>query len=80
MSRRTRKRLSCLAEVRRCRAIVGAGTSADAQLAIFDAHNATSHSSTQSARSNAVDRLDRRGHVAAKLKIELDFNVANVFQ
>jgi glutamate---cysteine ligase / carboxylate-amine ligase len=30
--------LNCLAEVRRCRAIVGAGTSADAQLAIFDAH------------------------------------------
>ena len=30
--------LECLSEVIRCRAIVGAGTSADAQLAIFDAH------------------------------------------
>ena len=30
--------LECLSEVTRCRAIVGAGTSADAQLAIFDAH------------------------------------------
>jgi glutamate---cysteine ligase / carboxylate-amine ligase len=30
--------LGCLAEVMRCRAIVSAGTSADAQLAIFDAH------------------------------------------
>ncbi len=30
--------LNCTAEIGRCRAIVGAGTSADAQLAIFDAH------------------------------------------
>ena len=30
--------LDCVAEVARCRAIVGGGTSADAQLAIFDAH------------------------------------------
>jgi carboxylate-amine ligase len=30
--------LDCAAEIRRCRAIVGAGTSADAQLAVFDAH------------------------------------------
>jgi carboxylate-amine ligase len=30
--------LGCLNEVKRCRSIVGAGTSADAQLAIFDAH------------------------------------------
>jgi carboxylate-amine ligase len=30
--------LGCTAEIRRCRAIVGAGTSADAQLAVFEAH------------------------------------------
>jgi carboxylate-amine ligase len=32
--------LDCAAEIRRCRAIVDAGTSADAQLAVFDAHKA----------------------------------------
>jgi carboxylate-amine ligase len=31
--------LGCTAEIRRCRAIVGSGTSADAQLAVFEAHN-----------------------------------------
>jgi len=30
--------LGCAAELNRCRAIVGAGTSADAQLAVFEAH------------------------------------------
>jgi carboxylate-amine ligase len=30
--------LDCAAEIRRCRAIVSAGTSADAQLAVFEAH------------------------------------------
>jgi len=30
--------LGCSAEINRCRAIVGAGTSADAQLAVFEAH------------------------------------------
>src|SRR3984893_13039449 len=30
--------LGCAAEINRCRAIVGAGTSADAQLAVFEAH------------------------------------------
>src|SRR6516225_296646 len=30
--------LGCTAEIDRCRAIVGAGTSADAQLAVFEAH------------------------------------------
>jgi carboxylate-amine ligase len=30
--------LDCAAEIRRCRTIVGAGTSADAQLAVFEAH------------------------------------------
>ena len=30
--------LGCTAEIRRCRAIVGSGTSADAQLAVFEAH------------------------------------------
>jgi glutamate---cysteine ligase / carboxylate-amine ligase len=30
--------LGCAAEISRCRAIVGSGTSADAQLAVFDAH------------------------------------------
>ncbi len=30
--------LGCAAEIRRCRAIVGAGTSADAQLAVYEAH------------------------------------------
>ena len=30
--------LGCTAEINRCRAIVGAGTSADAQLAVFEAH------------------------------------------
>src|SRR5215475_2768403 len=29
----------CTEEIKRCRAIVGAGTSADAQLAVFEAHN-----------------------------------------
>jgi glutamate---cysteine ligase / carboxylate-amine ligase len=32
--------LGCSAEISRCRAIVGAGTSADAQLAVFEAHKA----------------------------------------
>jgi glutamate---cysteine ligase / carboxylate-amine ligase len=32
--------LGCTAEINRCRAIVGAGTSADAQLAVFEAHRA----------------------------------------
>jgi carboxylate-amine ligase len=30
--------LGCTAEINRCRAIVGSGTSADAQLAVFEAH------------------------------------------
>ena len=30
--------LDCAAEIRRCQAIVGSGTSADAQLAVFEAH------------------------------------------
>jgi carboxylate-amine ligase len=30
--------LGCLAEMQRCRTIVGAGTSADAQIAVFEAH------------------------------------------
>jgi carboxylate-amine ligase len=33
--------LGCEPEIRRCRAIVGSGTSADAQLAVFQAHKAT---------------------------------------
>jgi glutamate---cysteine ligase / carboxylate-amine ligase len=32
--------LGCTTEINRCRAIVGAGTSADAQLAVFEAHRA----------------------------------------
>jgi carboxylate-amine ligase len=32
--------LDCAAEIGRCRAIVGSGTSADAQLAVFEAHGA----------------------------------------
>lgn len=36
--------LNCTTEIHRCRAIVGAGTSADAQLAIFDAHKQLSSS------------------------------------
>jgi carboxylate-amine ligase len=33
--------LDCLDEVQRCRTIVGAGTSADAQMAVFEAHGKT---------------------------------------
>jgi carboxylate-amine ligase len=33
--------LNCVAELNRCRAIVGAGTSADAQLAVFEKHERT---------------------------------------
>ncbi len=33
--------LECLSEMRHCRAIAGAGTSADAQLAVFEAHGKT---------------------------------------
>jgi carboxylate-amine ligase len=33
--------LGCLAEMQRCRTIVGAGTSADAQMAVFEAHGKT---------------------------------------
>ena len=33
--------LQCLSEMRRCRAIVGAGTSADAQMAVYEAHGKT---------------------------------------
>ena len=32
--------LDCAAELERCRAIAGSGTSADAQLAIFETHSA----------------------------------------
>jgi carboxylate-amine ligase len=35
--------LGCREEIARCRAIVGAGTSADAQLAVFEAHNGGNH-------------------------------------
>jgi carboxylate-amine ligase len=31
--------LGCLGELRRCRTIAGAGTSADTQLAVFEAHS-----------------------------------------
>ena len=30
--------LGCLSEMRRCRTIVGAGTSADAQIAVYETH------------------------------------------
>jgi carboxylate-amine ligase len=33
--------LGCAAEIDRCRAIVGSGTSADVQLAVFEAHCAS---------------------------------------
>jgi hypothetical protein len=33
--------LGCLAELQRCRTIVGAGTSADAQIAVYEAHGKT---------------------------------------
>jgi glutamate---cysteine ligase / carboxylate-amine ligase len=33
--------LGCLSEMRRCRTIVGAGTSADAQIAVFETHGKT---------------------------------------
>jgi glutamate---cysteine ligase / carboxylate-amine ligase len=33
----------CVAELDRCRAIVGAGTSADAQLAVFEAEAKSDH-------------------------------------
>jgi hypothetical protein len=33
--------LGCLDEVHRCRVIVGAGTSADAQMAVFEAYGKT---------------------------------------
>jgi carboxylate-amine ligase len=33
--------LGCLPELRRCRTIVGAGTSADTQLTVFEAHGRT---------------------------------------
>jgi glutamate---cysteine ligase / carboxylate-amine ligase len=32
------RELGCVAEIDRCRTIAGAGTSADAQLAVFEAH------------------------------------------
>jgi len=43
--------LGCTAEIDRCRAIVGAGTSADAQLAVFGAHK---HNGSHSAALRAV--------------------------
>ncbi len=33
--------LGCLDEMRRCRTIVGAGTSADAQMAVYEAHGSS---------------------------------------
>ena len=33
--------LDCLSEMMRCRTIVGAGTSADAQIAVYEAHGKT---------------------------------------
>jgi carboxylate-amine ligase len=47
--------LGCAAEIRRCHAIVDAGTSADAQLAVFDAHSGKgSHEAALSAVSEWI--------------------------
>ena len=53
--------LGCAAEIDRCRAIVGSGTSADVQLAVFEAHSANARSRRRVARG---DRLDRGRDVA----------------
>ena len=42
--RRDAEALNCLAEVEHCRAIVGGGTSADAQLAVFEEASVTTQS------------------------------------
>ena len=46
--------LGCAEEIRRCRAIAAAGTSADVQLAVFDAHKARPRWSA--ARGDGLDR------------------------
>ena len=53
--------LGCTAEINRCRAIVGAGTSSDAQLAVFDAHSEDREPGRRVARG---DRMDRRRDAA----------------
>ena len=59
--RRDAEALGCLAEINRCRAIVGAGTSADAQLAMFEAHRERERPRRSAARG---ERLDRGGDLA----------------
>src|SRR5262249_17270458 len=59
--------LGCTAEIDRCRAIVGAGTSADAQLAVFGAHKRTRDPALGAAGGPGVDRARRaagRGRAA----------------
>ena len=48
--------LGCLAEMQRCRTIVGAGTSADAQLAVFEAHGKTEGRARALRRGHRLDR------------------------
>ena len=43
--------LGCLPEVRRCRGIAGAGTSADAQIAVFETHQGRAESKEESLRA-----------------------------
>ena len=52
--------LGCADEIRRCRAIVGAGTSADAQLAVFEAHERRRGRDEALARRHRLDRRARR--------------------
>ena len=51
--------LGCAAEIRRCRAIVGSGTSADAQLAVFEAHSGGKAAKRACARSPTGSRPPR---------------------
>ena len=61
------RRAGCTDEIRRCRAIVGAGTSADAQLAVFEAHK-DGENREQPARRH---RLDRQRDVAVELNLSI---------
>jgi glutamate---cysteine ligase / carboxylate-amine ligase len=58
--------LGCAAEIDRCRAIVGSGTSADAQLAVFAAHK--DRASGDSADRDAALRAVKDWIVAATLQ------------
>ena len=58
--------LGCLSELRRCRTIVGAGTSADTQLAVFERAHGNEQPPRRLARRH---RMDCRGDAALRPEV-----------